>query len=309
MSDLANLANLDYVGRVNRVVDYIQRNLDSSLQLDDLARVAAFSPFHFHRIFKTMIGETLSSFVKRTRLERALYLLTYRSGATLTEIALACGFASSSEFSRSFRKHFGVAPRQFDLEAFRVAQRQAMQEALTTPEERHLLARLPGGENPDRFVARIVRRPARRVAHIMVQRPFEPGRVPAAANRLVAWAKARGLEGGQWLGYMWEEPEIVALERCHYFVGVEVPVGSQRDGEVGVTDFAAMTLASIDIAGPIDLETRAIDWLYGTWLPASGYVPDHQPAFEAWRGLPFAHGEAHFELSVQLALVDAKTPV
>jgi len=309
MSDLANLANLDYIGRINRAVTHVQQNLGESLQLDDLARVAAFSPFHFHRIFKAMIGETLNSFVKRVRLERALYLLTHRNGATLTDIALACGFASSSEFSRSFRKHYGVAPRHFDLEAFRKAQRQAMQDALTAPEERYLLTRLPDGENPDGFVARILKRPARRVAYIMVQRPFELGRVPAAAERLVAWAKARNLEGGQWLGYMWEEPEIVALDRCHYFVAVEVPAGIQREGEVGVTDFAAMTLASIDIAGPIDLEQRAIDWLYATWLPSSGYVPDHQPAFEAWHGLPYAHGDAHFELSVQLAVVDASSPV
>src|SRR5437870_4585336 len=98
MSDLANLANLDYVGRVNRAVAYVQGNLSASLQLEDVARVAAFSSFHFHRIFKVMIGETLSAFVKRVRLERALYLLSHRDGATLTEIALACGFASSSEF-------------------------------------------------------------------------------------------------------------------------------------------------------------------------------------------------------------------
>jgi AraC family transcriptional regulator len=309
MRDLANLANLDYVGRINRAVAYVQRNLTESLQLEDVARVAAFSSFHFHRIFKATMGETLSAFVKRVRLERALYLLSHRDGATLTEIALACGFASSSEFSRSFRKRYGVAPRQFDLDAFRLAQRQAMETALTAPPEQRLLARLPDGANPDGFVVRFVERSARRVAYVMVQRPFEPGRVPAAAARLVAWAAARGLEGGQWLGYMWEEPEIVALERCHYFVGVEVPADVQREGEVGITEFAPMTLATIDLAGPIDLEMRAIDWLYATWLPTSGYVPDHQPAFEAWHGLPYAHGEARFELSMQLAVVDAATPL
>lgn len=308
-SDLANLANLDYVGRVNRAVAYIQRNLGESLQLEDVAKVAAFSSFHFHRIFKAMIGETLNAFVKRTRLERALYLLAHRDGATLTEIALACGFASSSEFSRSFKKHYGVSPREFDLEAFRLAQRRAMEEALTPPTDKNLLARLPKGENPDGFVAKIVKRPARRVAYIMVLRPFESGRVQAAAERLVAWAKARGLEGGQWLGYMWEEPETVALEQCHYFIGVEVPSGIQREGEIGITEFPAMKLASVDLAGSIELELRAIDWLYGTWLPSSGYVPDHQPAFEAFHGLPYAHGDSHFELSAQLAVVDASTPV
>jgi AraC family transcriptional regulator len=48
--------------------------------------------------------------------------------------------------------------------------------------------------------------------------------------------------------------------------------------------------------------------LYRSWLPRSGYVPDHQPMFEAWNGEPFAHGLEHFELRVQLAVVDAATP-
>jgi AraC family transcriptional regulator len=65
--------------------------------------------------------------------------------------------------------------------------------------------------------------------------------------------------------------------------------------------------AAIDVAGPIDLELRALDWLYGTWLPRSGFAPDHQPGFEAWAGVPFAHGATHFQLRVQLAVVDAGT--
>ncbi len=75
------------------------------------------------------------------------------------------------------------------------------------------------------------------------------------------------------------------------------------------TRFAPMTVAEIDIAGSVDLELRALDWLYGTWLPRSGFAPDHQPGFEAWAGEPFAHGAVHFELRVQLAVVDAATPL
>ena len=70
-----------------------------------------------------------------------------------------------------------------------------------------------------------------------------------------------------------------------------------------------MKVAEIDIAGPIELELRALDWLFGTWLPQSGYAPDHQPAFEAWNGEPFAHGREHFELRLQLAVTDSSRPI
>ena len=306
---MPNLANLDYVGRVNRAIDHITRNLAEPLQLEDVARVAAFSPFHFHRIFRALVGETLAAFIKRVRLERAVYLLAHRKAASLTEIALACGFSSSSDFSRSFRKTFGVPPRVFDVERWRGAGREHMQDALTPPEARHFLARLPPGENPDGFVVRLRDLPERRVAYIRVHRPYEGSGVLEATRRLLAWARSRGLEGGQWLGYQWEDPDIVPLEKCRYDVGLEVPAGVVLEGGISETTFPPMRVAELDICGAIDLEMRALDWLNSTWLPSSGDAPDHQPGFEAWNGEPFAHGMEHFDLRVQLPVIDASAPL
>lgn len=310
MPNLAKVdANDDYVERVNRAIDHVTRNLAEPLKLDDVARVACFSSFHFHRIFRALVGETLADFVKRVRLERAVFLLAHRPKATLTEIALACGFASSSDFSRSFRVHFGVPPRRFDVERHRDARREAMKAALASPDERHRLQRLPPGENPDGFTVRLRDVPPRRVAYVRVHNPYGGDGVLRASQRMLAWARERGLAGGQWLGYQWEDPEIVALEQCRYDVGLELPDGVDVRGEMSVVELPAMKLAEIDVAGPIDLEMRAIDWMYRTWLPASGWAPDHQPGFEAWNGEPFAHGVTHFDLRLQLAVVDAAKPL
>jgi len=298
--DLPDLANLDYVDRVNRAIDYVTRNLSEPLRLEEVANVAHFSSYHFHRIFRALVGETLHDFVTRVRLEAALSLISHGDRRTLTEVALACGFGSSSSFSRSFRKHFGVAPRAFDVERFRRARRDEMRSSLPGGER---LARLPAGSNPDGFRVRLRDLPARRVAYVRVFRPYEGERVAQAAARLVAWARARGLAGGQWLGYQWDDPEIVPLELCRYDVGVEVPEAATTGGGVSDTRFPPMRVAEIDIAGSVALELRALDWLYTTWLPRSGFVPDHQPGFEAFVGEPFAHGATHFELRVQLPVV------
>lgn len=298
MVDLPNLANLGYVDRVNRAIDYVTQNLGEPLQLDDVARVACFSPFHFHRIFKSLVGETLNAFIKRVRLERALYLMSH-DGASLTDIALRCGFGSSSDFSRSFRAEYGVPPSAFDLATWR-RERGAEFEAKAAP---HRLTRLSPGENPDNFVVRIRELPPRRVAYIRVMAAYDGG-VIQAVERLVAWAKARGLGGGQWLGYQWEDPEIVPIEHCRYDAGVEIPDDVVVDDGISVTNFAAMKVAEVEIKGSIDLEMRALDWLFKTWLPNSKYVPDHQPCFEAWIGLPFAHGYEYFELCAHLPVVE-----
>lgn len=304
MTDLANRAATpdpvaaDYLQRVNRAIDHVVQNLEHPLPLEQVARAACFSPFHFHRVFRALVGETLNAFVKRQRLERALRIMSHDRKASLTGVAVACGFSSSSDFSRCFKQRYGVAPSAFDLQAFRANKREQLQVALTG-EGRPLLAQLPAGANPDGFQARIRELPARTCAYIRVFDPFDGAAVPDAAARLVAWAEARGLADGQWLGWMWEDPDVVAREDCRYDVAV-VTDRVDRAGEIGRYELPALRVAEVEVRGGIDLETRALDWLYATWLPQSGYVPDDQPCFEAWIGRPFAHGLEHFELRVQL---------
>lgn len=301
--------NLDYLQRINRGIDYIVNNLTGDLRLEAVARAAAFSPFHFHRIFRALVGETLNQFVKRVRLQRALALLTHRDELSLTDIALACGFASSSDFSRSFKKQFGVPPRAFDIDAFRASKRNDMQVQLTGPEDRHLLARLPVGENPDGFEVTLRELPARSVAYLRVHQPYEGTGVLDATNELIAWATERSVEGGQWLGYTWDDPEIVPLDKCRYDVGVEVAAPFADDAGVSCLHLPAMTVAEVQIKGAIDLEQRGLDWLFMTWLPTSGFAPAEQPCFEAWDGLPFTHGNQHFELRIHIPVVDASDPI
>jgi AraC family transcriptional regulator len=76
-------------------------------------------------------------------------------------------------------------------------------------------------------------------------------------------------------------------------------------GEIGRFEFPPMRVAEVALSGGIELEARAIDWLYKTWLPRSGFVPDDQPAFEAWIGRPFAHGIEHFTIACQLPIKPA----
>jgi len=291
--------NPEYIQRVNRAIDHIISHLSEPLRLDDVAAIACFSPFHFHRIFSALVGETFTEFVTRVRLERSLTLLLHNPEINLTQVALRCGFGSSSNFTRVFKKRFDVAPSRFDIDALQAKRREDLVEFASAGGGTQRLERLPAGENPDGFEVTFLDLEPRTVSYIRVSQPFQEGRVVDAAMRLVAWAEARGLADGRWLGYMWDNPEVVALEDCRYDVGVEVP-NAKPEGEVGVLEFPAMRVATIPVRGSIELEQRAIDWMYGTWLPRARYVPDDQPAFEAWIGRPFAHGLEHFELDMHL---------
>jgi AraC family transcriptional regulator len=291
----------DYVARVNRAIDLVVSNLGHPLTLGQVAKAAGFSPFHFHRVFKSFLGETLNQFVKRQRLERALFRMSHSPRQSLTDVALECGFSSSSDFSRSFKQQYGLPPSAFDLESFRDGRREEMERILSSQIGSAHIISLPAGQNPDGFKATIRNLPARTVAYIRVLEPFREGVAQAACERLLNWAIERGLADGQWLGYMWDEPEIVALEDCRYDVALVVD-DLEPHGEIGRFEFPPMQVAEVVLSGDLALEARAIDWLYRTWLPQSGYVPDNQPAFEAWIGRPFAHGNQHFEIACQLPI-------
>jgi AraC family transcriptional regulator len=257
------------------------------MNLAEVANAAGFSPFHFHRVFKALLGETLNQFVKRQRLERALFLMSHTPRFSLTDVALDCGFASSSDFSRNFRQHYGLPPSILDIEAFRDSRREELDRVLSSQAGPSCVMTLPAGENPDGFEVAVRALPARTVAYLRVFEPYREGVVQAACERFLVWAIDRGLADGQWLGYMWDEPEIVALADCRYDVALVVD-DIDPAGEIGRFDFPAMCVAEVVLSGDLALEARAIDWLYKTWLPRSGYVPDHQPAFEAWIGRPYA---------------------
>ncbi len=103
----------EYVARINRVTDYIRMHPSGDLRLHTLAKAASFSPYHFHRIFHGMTGETLNTFIRRTRAETAAMKLINNPKMTITSIALHCGFSSSAAFAREFKTFFGMSASQF----------------------------------------------------------------------------------------------------------------------------------------------------------------------------------------------------
>ena len=100
----------EYKSRINRVFDYLERNMDKKITLEELASVSNFSKFHFHRIFQAVTGETPFQFILRVRLERAATYLITNPKKTISEIAYDCGFSDQATFARGFKSHFNMSP-------------------------------------------------------------------------------------------------------------------------------------------------------------------------------------------------------
>src|SRR5262245_62376267 len=101
-----------YRRRILAVQLFIEEHLEEELGLDRLARVAHFSPFHFHRLFRALVGEAVSEYVRRLRLEAAAVLLK-TTGRPVTQVAFDAGYTTHEAFTRAFRLMFGVSPSQY----------------------------------------------------------------------------------------------------------------------------------------------------------------------------------------------------
>ena len=95
--------------RITRVIDYIETHFGDELSVGELATVAAMSPGHFSRVFKTATGEPVWAYVQRRRCERAQEMLEF-TRESIAEVAHACGFSSQAHFTHCFRQAFGVTP-------------------------------------------------------------------------------------------------------------------------------------------------------------------------------------------------------
>jgi len=103
-----------YIVSVNKALRFIDLHLESQvLSLEMVSKEACFSPFHFHRIFKIIVGETLNVYINRKRLERAAAGLIHKKECTITDLALQSGFSSHSAFTRAFKKLYNVSPSEF----------------------------------------------------------------------------------------------------------------------------------------------------------------------------------------------------
>src|ERR1035438_7696056 len=102
----------DYHERILRTLAHIQAHLDDAPDLDELACVACFSPYHFHRVFRGLVGEPVQEHVRRLRLERAAHRLKLQDEA-VTSVALDAGYESHEAFTRAFHNMFGMSPTQF----------------------------------------------------------------------------------------------------------------------------------------------------------------------------------------------------
>lgn len=260
---------LDYSRRIDRVMAHMADHLDDVLELPDLAAIASFSPYHFHRIYRSITGETVAETLRRLRLHRAAGDLVMRT-MPVAAIARRAGYGSVAAFTRVFGAVYGATPARYRQQG-----RLVMPDASTRNQEL-----------PMQSVS-IADRPPIRLAALPHQGSYME--IGTAFDRLMAWAAPRGLLGPatRSFGIYYDDPNAVPVARLRSDATVSIPdTTAAVDAPARIVDLAGGRHAVLRHRGPYAELENAYRWLYKEWLPASGEEPDDRPCFEEYLNNP-----------------------
>ena len=287
----------EYARRLNAALEFIDRNIGEEISLVKLASAAHFSPYHFHRIFSALVGEPPAEYVRRLRLEKAAGLLVADSSSTVTEIALACGFSTSALFCRLFKGRFGMSPTAWRDGGYEKRKNRQPDRNIGKDKSLRLVYQWPtetdsrGRRKKMRKspVVRVEDVPPLRVAYVKHMKGYEDKEgIGNAFQTLFCWAGPRGVMSPDMrvLGMSLDNPDITPKDKCRYYACVAVNEMARPEGEVGIMTIRGGKYAVGRFAGGDDIFKRAYDYMYGEWLPKSGWQPDDAPAFESYVGEP-----------------------
>jgi len=316
------LLQLEYYGRVERAVDHIYAHYGEDIGLADLADVAGFSRFHFHRIFSGIVGETVGEFLKRIRLQHAASRLFDHPEESVTEVALAVGFSSSSVFARAFRERFGVTASQWRRRGRTTnpprgqSNRDQTDRTENQAEGNGEQAPLDGGCYPSftlsdegkrrkrameklTYTVEVKDLPELNVAYVRHIGPYSE--IPEAFERLARWAGPRGLlgtPGAVTLGVYHDCPETTEAAKLRSSACLTVPPDTAVSGDVNLMTIPGGTYAVAHFEILPHQFGEAWENLMSDWFPSSRYQPDDRMCYEIYRQDPQNHPEGKFVVDI-----------
>ena len=258
----------DYRQRITRVVEYIHNHLDDQLNVEKLAEVACFSPYHWHRIYHAMTGETATQTLRRLRHHRAAGELIH-GDKSIAEIAKRAGYGSVEAFTRSFRNAYQMPPATFR----------------ETRKELYLEHPFTKGIGMT-YDVEVRNFDPVRLAAISHQGPYVE--IGAAFEKLIVWAASNNLlsESIRMIGVYYDDPAEVPQPDLQSDAGFVVDRDFQPDDITHLVEISGGPHAILLHKGPYVELHKAYHWLYGEWLPNSPHEAADRPPFEEYLNDP-----------------------
>jgi len=293
----------EYIYRINRVIDFIEANIDKELTLEKLSEVANFSPFHFHRIFSAFTGETLNGFIKRKRIERAASILLSEPERPIAEIAYYCGYSSPSVFCRNFKDRFKVSAQEF-RSGWNQNSKNGQLDSKNDKLDESSMAYVCDIETQTiwrkemKTVIEIKEMPAMNV--IYCRHKGEYNQIGTAYEKLFKWAGPRGLLNHpecKGITYYHDDPKVTAQENIRQSACITIFEEVKTEGEIGKMQIPGGRYA----VGHFEVNEQEFQEAWDTmcrWVAQSGYQPADASPYELYHNNHEEHPEKKFIVDI-----------
>ena len=205
---------------INQAIDYIHTLLHQTLSSEMLAMEMNMSVYHFHRLFKSYLQETISAYITRQRMERAVMYLQTRD-LSLQELSEKVGYDTPQSFSKAFKRYFGFSPIAFRNTLSLVTTETTMTEDIS----------LIGLQEPE-----VLLFPTMHVAYIRIIGPYgEEESYERGWGSLCDFLKEHTLQSSatRWFGISFDDPTVTQKKRCRFYACASVSQKIKPSGAIG----------------------------------------------------------------------------
>jgi AraC family transcriptional regulator len=264
---------LSYLKQIQRAVDYIEENLSNELSITEISQQVNFSMYHFHRIFQSFVGESLTEYIRRRRLTAAAHLLR-NTNLRIIDIASEYGFNSQEAFTRAFKKMFGITPGMY---------RRQKQRLLLKEKPRLTISMLKHFEGGLLMEPRIVIKEGFTVVGMKCSTTLKNNKVPQLwdefLSRIHEIKNRSDDKVAMGISEFCKNPHD---EEFTYVACVPVMRIDEIPEGMVVKTVPRNKYVVVTHKGSLETLGNAYDFIYATWLPKSGYELAEADDFEVY---------------------------
>lgn len=270
----------------NDTMYYIYEYIDSDINIDELAFNFGISKFHFHKIFKEVMGINIYETIKSVRLQKASSLLLTNKYSTITEVAKMCGYSSQTSFIRTFKERFNQTPKIWRNGGYKEYSTNILKNSNISIHTK---------ENFEKIEPKIVKTksiPAYYIRH----RGYITGELKRVWQKMQAWVYTNDIKEYDQIGIYHDNPAITPHLDCFYVAGIIPKDGTDLSNtKLPSFDMPEALYATFEISGQIGDALRFIQWAYHDWLPNSGFETTINPSYAIFRKNQFLDENGEFE--------------
>lgn len=266
---------MEWLDRMMAAIDYMEKHIEEQLNMEEVAKTAYSSTFHFQRMFHMLTGMTIAEYIRKRKLTLAAQELAVYKDIRVLDVALKYGYDSPESFTKAFRRVHGITPS---------AAREPGANLKAYPRISFHLS-LKGDKDMD---YRMVERKEYEVIGKLIKVSCKDGenfrRVPefwrecykdGTVEKLCPGAGDKGLLG------ICMDMEL-EKEQMSYMIAVENN-GSIMDGSFTTRTIPAATWAVFTSVGPLPGAIQKVwERIFQEWLPATGYEHADAPELEVY---------------------------